>query len=140
MTTLALKGSIYSVAGDADGWLHVLDTAAVEALRVMRSKEERLRAACAMALGSIARSTGVVVRYQDDVVENLRVDVERNDNTVVGVTVVATIELPSRVIAVQAPAEPEAITIVYRAASWRFWTYTTGRASRRRRMTRSSCT
>ena len=110
VTALVLGGiCIFFVLGDTDGCLRVLETGGTEALSVTLTNAEHRRAAGVAALWTNARSTVVVVEYQDGVVELLRDDTEGNANADVGFTVLATIELWERVVAVQ--AEPKAITI-----------------------------
>ena len=92
---------IFVAFDDADWCLRMLETMGVEALSVVQSKAEHWRCSGVPAFVSIKRRNGDNVECWGGIVTLHCVNMEWKSDVIIGVTVFATIELLSRVVAVQ---------------------------------------
>ena len=91
--------------------LQALETVEIEALSAMQLNVEHRSGSGVLPLVTIMLRNSVDVEYRDGVVKLLRINTTVKNDTVAVVTVFATNELPSRVVAVKTQVDPKAIAI-----------------------------
>ena len=91
--------------------LQAWETVEVEAVSAMQLNAEHRSGSCVLPLVTIMIRNSVDVEYRDGVVKLLRINTTVKNDTVAVVTVFATNELPSRVVAVKTQVDPKAIAI-----------------------------
>ena len=106
------SNGIFFVTGDSSGKIKVWDIQGVESMEVMRSKAQYQGPSAVTAIGTIAKSTSIVIGYKDGTIEIHKVSVDFRKMSVVNMTLIKSTTLNSKIVSIEKNADPKSLTII----------------------------